>query len=175
MNEDSYNIVGGNITALHLASAGAPEFVEKLLTIADIIVDPVSEDGKTPFFVAVNYAQTKILRMLHAAGADIFAPDGNGLQPINIAANFGKLETVKTLIELGADVDQIGGWEYMVSETETPLIAAASYGYVDIVEYLVKKGADLDIKSSKNKTALDYAVEQGHQDVAKILREAATG
>ena len=39
----------------------------------------------------------------------------------------------------------------------------------------MKKGADLDIKSSKNKTALDYAVEQGHQDVAKILREAATG
>ena len=84
-----------------------------LLAIDGIIVDPVSEDGKTPFFVAVNYAQTKILCMLHVAGADIFAPDGNGLQPINIAANFGKLETVKTLIELGADVDQIGGWEYM--------------------------------------------------------------
>ena len=172
--EETY-IVGG-FTALHLAATGQPEFVEKLLTIGDIIVDPIAEDGKTPLTHAIIYAQPKVVRMLDGAGADIFAEDSYGYQPINIAVAYGQLELVKTLIELGADVDQgTGSSTSTTTSNDTPLIIGAYYGYVDIVEYLVKIGAALDRQNSEDKTALDYAREQGHQEVEKILREAATG
>ena len=115
-----------------------------------------------------NY--TDIIRMLHAAGASLYAQDSFDYHAINNAAAFGELEAVETLIELGANVDDISGYDDM----STPLMAASAFGETRVVEYLVKMGVDLDIQDAFNMTALDYAVVHEHEDMEQILRKAAT-
>jgi len=62
----------------------------------------------------------------------------------------GDLETVKKLIELGADVNS-------KSNGLTPAMYAAKFNRVDILKFLVEQGAKLDKKSDKGFTALKYA------------------
>ncbi|KDO18699.1 serine/threonine protein kinase [Saprolegnia parasitica CBS 223.65] len=52
----------------------------------------------------------------------------------------------------------------------TPLIFAAQHNYLKIVRLLLDANADINAKTNYNKTALDIAVEEGHNDVAQLLR-----
>jgi hypothetical protein len=106
--------------------------------------------------------------MLHAAGADINVVDMYGYIPIHIAAAFGELEAVETLIQLGADMDAIGGYDDM----DTPLIAAVIFGYAHVVEYLVTK---VQIQDAHNMTALEHAAEHEYDDLEQIIKSATTG
>ncbi len=62
----------------------------------------------------------------------------------------GDIETVKKLIELGADVNQ-------KSNGMTPAMYAARFNKVEILKLLVEKGADLNVKSTKGYKAEKYA------------------
>ena len=53
----------------------------------------------------------------------------------------------------------------------TALMLAAQHGRLDIVERLLDKGADVAIKNYSNHTAIDYARQQGHDDIVSILQE----
>ena len=150
------------LTALHLAVwHDNNEFVEKLLTIPGIIVDPISSLGYTPLLDAVYSGNAMILRMLHAAGADMFALSRLGYLAINVAAYYGNLDAVKTLVELGADIDGVSGFD----EMDTPLISAAVRDNSGVVAYLLRIGADMDIQDAHNMTAMDYA----NEDVEQVL------
>ena len=52
----------------------------------------------------------------------------------------------------------------------TALMVAVQEGHREIVETLLKAGAELDAKTGDGKTALDFAREKGHQDVAALLK-----
>ena len=45
-------------------------------------------------------------------------------------------------------------------------------GHTELCEMLIARGADTSLKNMLGKTALDYAVECGNEDVAKILLAA---
>lgn len=82
------------------------------------------------------------------------------LKPINalyIASEFGHLNIVKYLIDLGADFHSVD---------EYALYRAACNGHLHIVEYLVDIGADF---CADNDRALYVAWLQGHINVAQYL------
>ena len=92
------------MTALQIAvDLNYTQFVEKLLNVSGIELDPKTDYGKggTPFYFAALNGYVEILKLLHAAGADIHDMHGNGLMPIHIAAFNGDLPAVKTFIEAG--------------------------------------------------------------------------
>jgi ankyrin repeat protein len=72
------------------------------------------------------------------------------LTPFCLAIVKGDFETVKKLIELGTNVNE-------VSLGLTPAMYAAKFNKVEILELLVKHGADLRKKSDKGFTAKRYA------------------
>lgn len=74
----------------------------------------------------------------------------------------GDLETVKKLIELGADVNE-------KSNGMTPAMFAARYNKTSILQLLVKHGAELKGKSIKGLTAMDYAKQSNANDVLAYL------
>ena len=47
---------------------------------------------------------------------------------------------------------------------------AAGKGHIEVVRALLMAVADLTKKNQDDKTALDYANEQGHQEIALLLQ-----
>jgi ankyrin repeat protein len=85
---------------------------------------------------------------------------------LHVAASFGKLDIVRRLLELGADVNAYGG-----TLGGGPLNVAASEGHLDVVRYLLGQGAALDV-SEPERNPLFSAIYGGHTDVARLLIEA---
>jgi ankyrin repeat protein len=89
------------------------------------------------------------------------------------------LETVKLLVEMGADVNETNetGW--------TPLHAATYIGAEPIIEYLVKEGANLDAKNGCGQTPLTLAdgtlgrgqvvIPRARVSTSKLLTELGAG
>ncbi|MDO5971626.1 ankyrin repeat domain-containing protein [Flavivirga aquimarina] len=77
----------------------------------------------------------------------------------------GDLETVKKLINRGADVNEM-------SNGMTPVMYAAKFNRVDILKLLIAKGANLKARSAKKMTALKYAELHGAKEAAAIIKKA---
>ncbi|MFF2875008.1 suppressor of fused domain protein [Gottfriedia sp. NPDC057991] len=85
---------------------------------------------------------------------------------LHVAASKGELNIVKKLIDIGIDVNKLGG-----IFGGGALNAAASAGHIEIVEYLLSCGADMDV-SEPVRNPLFGAISNGHADVAKLLIES---
>jgi len=86
------------------------------------------------------------------------------VSPFCISIAKGDFETVKKLVELGADVNQ-------KSDGMTPVMYAAKYNRTDILEFLIANGANLKLKSDKGITAIKYAELHKALDAQAILEE----
>ena len=85
------------------------------------------------------------------------------VSPFCLAIVKGDLETVKKLIELGADVNE-------KSKGMTPAMYAAKYNKTAILQLLVKHGAEIKKKSEKGLTAMDYAKQSNATDALAYLK-----
>lgn len=89
------------------------------------------------------------------------------LSPFCFAIAKGDFETVKKLIDLGADVNA-------KSRGLTPLMYAAKFNRTDIINLLLESGADKRVKDSRLKfTAYKFAEISNAKDAMKILGEDA--
>tara|TARA_R110002049_G_scaffold274391_3_gene452323 strand:- start:61 stop:456 length:396 start_codon:yes stop_codon:yes gene_type:complete len=77
----------------------------------------------------------------------------------------GDIDTVKTLIKRGEDVNE-------KSNGMTPVMYAAKFNRTEILKLLIDKGANLKTKSDKGLTALKYAKLHGAKDAEVIIKEA---
>ncbi len=68
-----------------------------------------------------------------------------GLTPLLHAARQGHLASVELLLDLGADIDQVGG-----GDGTTPLLISTINGQFDVAMALLERGADPNISSSLN-------------------------
>ncbi|KAK7456340.1 hypothetical protein VKT23_010587 [Stygiomarasmius scandens] len=82
---------------------------------------------------------------------------------IHSEAYLGRLHVIKFLVEVGADVNAVGG------EYGTALQAAAYQGHLDVVKFLHENGANVNAVGGEYGTALQAAASQGHLDVIKFL------
>jgi len=57
-------------------------------------------------------------------------------------------------------------------EGTTPLMASIESGSSEMVELMLEYNADKKIKNIHGQTAYDLAVEQGHDDLAKLIAES---
>lgn len=84
------------------------------------------------------------------------------VNPFCVSIAKGDMTTVKTLIELGEDVNKR-------SNGMTPLMYAAKFNRVEILKLLIENGADLDRKSAKGLTAVKYAKLSNAEAVLKTI------
>lgn len=94
------------------------------------------------------------------ARLEMITPFGTWL---HVAATHGKLEIVKRLVEMGADVNARAG-----IAGDSPLNQAASYGHLDVVKYLLSCGAELDV-SEPERNPLFGAIHHGQAGIVKLL------
>lgn len=101
-------------------------------------------------------------------GALVFQPNENGSTALIFAIAQGHFDTVKLLVEFGADVNE------MVTKADlSPLMIASMQGYANIVEYLLQNEeenvAEVNSANKYGRTALMYATAGGHVAVIEAL------
>ena len=112
-----------------------------------------------------------ICRILIQHGADIekegsdYKHRGSGTA-LGLAARFGRENTVKMLLENGANVEGNSGFYH------GPAICAAAYnGHEHMVRLLLENGANVNGHGPDGKTSLHGAARGGHLGVVKVLLE----
>ena len=100
--------------------------------------------------------------------------EGHFVTPLIIAAHYGEVNSVKILLEYGADIEARGTLKtgYEVIEGCTPLWAAADAGRLGVVRLLIERNADVDGKTSTDSTPLRVAAHEGHLAVVRCLVES---
>ncbi len=106
---------------------------------------------------------------LNCIGLNTDVNTGNkfGKTALMYAAQYGFMESVKILLEAGADInaqtmkgnlEDNNCWDSicLVNGERTALMYAVQEGHLDIAKYLVEKGADINLKDSKGMNVYDY-------------------
>ena len=101
---------------------------------------------------------------------DVNAVSKIGETSLILAVKAGDVEKVKTLINMGADINLCDWYG------RTPLFHAVSKRIVHtiMIESLVSKGADVNVYDSRGRTPLGLAVKSGRLEPAEILIERGT-
>ncbi|HYE33263.1 MAG TPA: ankyrin repeat domain-containing protein [Methylomirabilota bacterium] len=139
-------------------------------------------------------AKRAIIRRLAAAGASLDLPTIYGESPLSVCLYFGDLESLRLLIELGADPGPLdwtalhkcvalGGVSHIQAlnpdSTEinrlnsrfqlSPWLLAFVRGDQQIVDWLAERGADLDQASHTGGSLCHLAARFGHVEILRWL------
>jgi ankyrin repeat protein len=81
------------------------------------------------------------------------APDGGQLTPLIYAARANSLETVRTLLDAGADINQVSGYGW------SPLLVATQNRFYQLGKYLLDRGANVNLANKGGWTPLYLATD----------------
>lgn len=144
------------------AYLGRIDHMEKLIAEgADIHFDP---DGKwifPPLFAAAFAGQMDVLRFLAKQGFQLDSRTvGNGENAIHFAVLGGHVETVRFLIESGAEAGAVN------NDGDSPLLWAAGGGHAEVVAVLIaQEEVDVNRKDRLGRAPLIWAIDRGYTDV----------
>jgi ankyrin repeat protein len=186
------------ISLFHLAvKKNDMEMVRTLIARhADIKV--VREQSySTPFHYAVRYSSAEIVELLIAAYPEMVNEGGGKRGAMNLletAADSGRIEIVKLLLENGADVSSEGkeGYnmplhfaktreiaELLISKgmdvnarrqsLYTPLLMAAARRNPEVVRCLIAHGADVNARNKESQTPLHRVAKDWNKDIVEML------
>lgn len=139
---------------------------------------------------------TDLVRSLTERDIDINARTTSGATPLLIAAAYTHEDTVKLLIDLGADFElkdlynrtllhfvsergMLDIVKYLVTmgcdfnaksvEGHSPFNLAVRYSYISVIEHFIDSGADLNCMDINEKTPVHYACIKGRLDIVTYL------
>ncbi|XP_041073412.1 ankyrin repeat and SOCS box protein 3 isoform X5 [Carcharodon carcharias] len=116
-----------------------------------------------------------ILMLLLEKGADKEARDDYGITPLFLAAQYGKLESLRVLLQHGTSCHLIflsgSNVNCQAFDKATPLFIAAQEGHTECVELLLSNGADTNLSCSEDDWQLPIhaAAQMGKVKVLEFL------
>ena len=122
-------------------------------------------DQRTALMMAAFDGHTTIVQALLDAGAQVDLRDSLGRTALMYAASGSNPGTVELLLKHQADPNLTDGGEHW-----TALMFAAAEGQIQVVNILLEHGADKSLSDVDGETAADFARNNGHQEVQKILQ-----
>ncbi len=127
----------------------------------------VNQEGCFLLNIAVRAGDREMVSALITAGADVNAPDGNGITPLLMAIKMNNLEALRALISARARID------LQDVDGNTPLMIAALNGKTSIVRALIAAHANTTLRNNAGQTALQLATKYGHTQSVELLTNAA--
>ncbi len=169
---------GRNILFQALAGINNSEYIDKMLIKKGADINTVNSEG-TPL---LHYALELVLNdrsnaakvnMLLASGVNVNVYNSNGITALNAAIILGFCDIVPVMINFGAKVNLADKNEKQLTPVMTAAIAHSmdnfGAGRLLIIDELASRGAFLNALSGEKKSALDYAIEGGRQDMISLL------
>jgi ankyrin repeat protein len=150
------------------SAAGDAARLAAILNADPRSVHSFSADGWTPLHLAAAFATPQAVQLLlqHQATVSAVSKNPQANQPLHAALALSRNpETVQLLLAAGADPNatQTGGF--------TPIFSAATANRRDLAELLISHGANPHARDDRNKTAVDFARERGHEELAAWLEQ----
>lgn len=152
---------GEGATALHVAAKrGSVEGIQALLNAGHEInyISYKTSHLGTALAVAASNGNDEAVGCLLCNGADPNLYGYRYAYPLTLACENCRLESVKMIVEAGADVDGVG--------RDTPLHVAANRGELSIMKLLVEHGADINMAGGVYGTPLKAAIQSRGEDPA---------
>jgi ankyrin repeat protein len=140
--------------------------------------------GTTALMWAAEQGHSDVVKLLASRGGDVAATsavtivnqrrgngDGDdepaglpigGMTALIFAAREGKIDTVKALVDAGANVNQT------TADTSSALLVSILNGHYDIAVYLLEKGADPNISSMKGWNPLYQTVKNRNLETGAV-------
>lgn len=146
------------------ALSGDGAIVDKLIEDG-INVNASDTENRTALMYAAFNGHTEIVRSLLKAGAEVSLRDVAGRTALLYASTGPFPETVKLLLDHNADPNIKDA-----AESFTPVMHAAAEGQVEVVRILLEYGADPTMRDIDGETAYQFAVTNGHTEVAELLK-----
>lgn len=143
-------------------ATGDLELVKMLVEHGAYLDAQVESTGNTAICQAAVGGRIEIMKYLYEAGAK-FAHKGEYSALVD-AANFGRLDCLKLIIEWGGDVNEWGSGDLALSK-------AAWSGHMDVVKFLLENGAKVNKPSRWNHTAIGEAAGKNRIEIVKYLLE----
>jgi ankyrin repeat protein len=157
----------GNSPVMYAAALGSMDAL-RLMVEAGADVNAPNDFGATPLmWCAGDLAK---VRYLLSRGANVNARSKLGRSPLMIAAAYdGSIETVRLMIEKGADV------KAQEESGMTVLESAAASNNLEVARLLLEKGADVNVVDKGGITALLVAAWNGNRNGAMVKLLLAHG
>jgi ankyrin repeat protein len=117
--------------------------------------------------------QRRRLIILLKSGADIHATDKNGVMALHHAVRFRSPIAVRTLIEHGANVNQVcrksgsTPLHRAVTQTGAPGTAGRRQEAIEIIRLLIAAGADPSITNKSGRKPADYVKDNALKSLLK--------
>lgn len=123
---------------------------------------------QSAFSRAAWLGDTKTMKVLLTAGADVNEPVAAYINPLVAASESGNPDAIHLLLDHGADINQRDehGW--------TALMYAAGAGQAESVRVLIARGADVSAVGRRG-SALSIAARTNHPEIVKVLKQAGAG
>ncbi len=113
---------------------------------------------------AIKVGDLKAMAAVFEANPDAITMNTPFGSWLHVAASFGRLEIVRSLVErFGLDIDLKGG-----TSESSPLDRACADGQYEVVKYLLEKGAKIDV-SAPELNPMFGAIISGNVAIAKLL------
>jgi ankyrin repeat protein len=155
-------------TPLHKAAANGMLDICEMIIDTGCDVNATSSDHSTALMEAVLGSHALVVAFLLQCGANPRIQDDHKVgSPLHAATGVGCTSIVKILLNSYSppSIDSIFG------HGQTPIGLASRYGKLDTVEALWLKGANIDIADNEQKTPLQRAVQNTHNQIAVFLLE----
>ncbi len=175
----SEQILGRTMDLLYpLLDRGYMELAEHLV---DLEHRDLNATANLQFHIPIlhYYAQAgsvPAIKFLVRRGADINMVDHIGRTPIFHAVSFNRQEAVKTLLNLGADMNAVitPGKKVRYDTINiypgaTPVSLAIQLQYFNLAELLIQRGGNCDTPDTKGMTPLMHAVSGDSEDIVKLI------
>ena len=172
------NVADGGYTPLMAAARGGDLDTIRFLIDQGADVRARTKSGYTALYGAASWPGNgaAIVRLLLEKGADpnvrveIPKPAEEVFTPAMGAAMRGDAETLKQLVDAGADVTVQGG-----RFARTALLMAATTAREEAVRILLAKGANVKVKDHLSNTPLQWAKRRGDTTIVKLVEKASGG
>ena len=131
---------------------------------AGVDVNATDEQQRTALMFASFNGHTPVVKLLLEQGASLDHRDAAGRTALMFAATSANAESAALLLEAGAEINAVD-----TGERFTALMHAAAEGQVKVVQVLLKYKADPAIRDVDGDTARDFAKQNGHAEVVRLL------
>ena len=148
--------------------AGDLQPIARLIAKGSDVNDGYDKTGyfsTTPIMVAAMHGHSDVIKLLHSRGANLEAGNRYLGTALMIASAKGDIKCVRTLLELGANVNaQCDGY--------SALMKACVGHHSDIAKVVLANGADVNAQRNNGDTSLVFAVRGGFDDLVEMLKKS---